>query len=118
AATPANHGRGFAGDGRFVYTGDSLDNIAVRRNDVARFAHDDIPLLQYGRGDLLFATISQAPGHRIPARTAQAGCLRFAAALRDRFSKIGKEHSEPEPDGQLRHETAQSRLSGKDSNGS
>ena len=117
AAALANHGRGFAGDGRFIHAGDSFDDVAVGRNDVARFANDEIAFLQYRRGNFLFATVAQTPGHRFLSRPAQAGGLCLAAAFRNRLSEIGKEHCEPQPDRELRNETAQRRLGGKDSDG-
>ncbi len=45
----------------------------------------------------------------------RAGRLRFAAAFRHGFREIGKEHREPEPDRELRDETAQCWFGGKDS---
>ena len=46
AAAFANDRRGFAGDGRFIDAGDSFDHVAVRGNDIARFADDEIAFLQ------------------------------------------------------------------------
>src|SRR5262245_58946707 len=52
-------------------------------------------------------SIPQTTCDRVFSRLPQAGRLRFAAAFRYRFGKIGKENHEPQPDRQLRHETAQ-----------
>ena len=57
AAALANDGRGFAGDRCFIHAGDSFDDIAVRRNDVSRFADDEIAFLQYRCGNFLFAPV-------------------------------------------------------------
>ena len=43
--------------------------------------------------------------------------MRFAATFRDCLGEIGKEHREPQPDRELRNETAQRRFGGKDSDG-
>ena len=117
AAAFANHRRRFAGDGRFIDAGDSFDDIAIRRNDVARFADDEIAFLQHRRGNLFFAPVVQPARHRFLARFSQTGGLRFAAAFRHRFGEIRKQDREPKPDRQLRNETAQRRLGGKDSDG-
>src|SRR5262249_37784524 len=61
--------------------------------------------------DLLLMSVPQPPTrHRVFTRLPQAGRLRFAAAFRYCFSKIGKEDSEPEPDRQLSHKAAQFQL--------
>ena len=69
-----------------------------------------------GAGTFTSRPFLQTTRHRILARPTEAGRLRFASPFRDCFSKIREEHREPEPDRQLRDETAQSRFSGKDSN--
>ena len=83
----------------------SID-IAVRRDHVAGFADDEVALLQFRRGHLLFTAVAQAPGHRVLARLAQAVGLGFAAAFGHGFGKVGEQHREPEPDGELRDEAA------------
>ena len=65
------------------------------------------PFCNIGRGNFFFAAVVQPARHRVLARLAQAVGLRFAAAFRHRFGEIGKQHREPEPDRQLRDETAQ-----------
>ncbi len=107
AAALANDGCGFAGDRRFVHAGNAFDDVAVGRNHVARFAHDDVALLQIRGGDLLFASVPQTPGDRVLSGLPQAGGLCFTAAFGDRFGEIGEEHREPEPNGELGDETAQ-----------
>ncbi|PYS39151.1 MAG: K(+)-transporting ATPase subunit B, partial [Acidobacteria bacterium] len=114
-AALANYRRGFPGDRCLVNASDSLDDIAVCRNNVAGFAYNEIAFLQSRSGNLLLASVPQTACDRILARPPQAGGLRFATAFRHRFSKIGKEHREPEPDRQLRHEASQARVSGKNS---
>ena len=83
----------------------SID-LAVGRNHVARFADDEVALLQLRRGDLFFAAIAQAAGHGVLARLAQAVGLGLAAAFGHGFGEVGEEHGEPEPDRQLRDEAA------------
>ena len=116
AAALANHRRGFAGDRRFIHTGDSFDDIAVGRDDVARFADHEVAFLQDRARELFPRGRSAGDAPSFPCAPAQTGCLRFASPFRDCLSEIGEEHGEPEPDRQLRDETAQSRFSGKDSN--
>ena len=84
-------------------------------NDVAGFADDEVAFLQDRRGNFFLAAVLQATRHRVLARPAQTGGLRFAAAFGHGFGKIGEEHREPEPDRQLRDETAQRRFGGEDS---
>ncbi len=45
-ATFPNNRRRFAGDRGFIDARDSFDHIAIGRNDVARFANNDVALLQ------------------------------------------------------------------------
>ncbi len=108
AAALANDGRGFAGDGGFVHAGDAFDDLAVGGNDVARFADDEVALLQFRRRNFFLAPVAQPARHRVLARLAQAVGLRLAAAFRHGFREIGEEHGEPEPDRELRDEAAQS----------
>ena len=53
AAGLADDRRGLAGDRRLVHGADALDDVAVRRDDLARVDDDHVALLQIGRGDLL-----------------------------------------------------------------
>ena len=51
------------GDGRFIHAGYAFDNVAVRRNGVASFAHNFVAYLQFRRGNLLLTAIAQASCH-------------------------------------------------------
>ena len=66
------------------------------------------PFCKIGRGHFFLAAILQAARHRVLARLAQAVGLRFAAAFGHGFGEVGEQHREPEPDRELRDETAQS----------
>ena len=66
AAALANDRRGFAGDRGFIHAGDAFDDIAVGRNDVARFADDEVALLQFRRGHFLFASGRADAGRSCP----------------------------------------------------
>ena len=117
AAAFADDRRGFAGDRRFVHAGDAFDDIAVGGNDIARFANDEVALLQIRRGNFFFAAVAQAARHGVLARFAQAGGLRFAATFRHGFGEIREEHREPEPDRELRNEAAHRRLGRENAHG-
>jgi hypothetical protein len=59
AAALADDGRTFAGDGGFVHACDALDDLTIRSDDVARFAHDAVAFSQIGSTDLFLRTIVQ-----------------------------------------------------------
>src|SRR5581483_9759587 len=112
-----DHRRGFSGDRRFIYAGDPFDHVAIRRNDVAGFADDQVAFLQSSGWNFLLPAVAQAPRYGLSSRPAQAGCLWLTPALRHSFSEIGEEHREPEPDCKMRHESAQCRLGSKNTDG-
>ena len=78
----------------------SID-LAVGGDHVAGFADDEVAFLQERRGNFFFAAVSQAAGHRVLARLAQAVGLGLAAAFGDGFGEVGEEHGEPEPDARV-----------------
>ncbi len=96
AAAFANHRGRFASDGGFINTGDSLNDIAIGGNNVARFADDEVSLLQRRRGNFFLAPVDQAARNRFFPCSAQAGGLGFATAFCNRFGKISEQHREPE----------------------
>ena len=87
AAALANDRRRFAGDGGFIHAGDAFDDVAVGGNDVARFAHHEVALLQIGRRNFFFAAIAQAARHRVLARFAQGWRPALCRDLRPRLRR-------------------------------
>jgi hypothetical protein len=53
AAAFADDGRGFAGDGGFIDTGDAFDDFAIGRDHIAGFADDEVAFFQARRGTLI-----------------------------------------------------------------
>ena len=60
AAALANDRRGFARDGRFIDARDAFDDLAVARNEIVRFADDDVAFPQIAGGDFLLIAVRQA----------------------------------------------------------
>ena len=87
AAAFADDRRGFAGDGGFIHAGDAFDDIAVGRNHVARFADDEVALLQIRRGNFFFAPVAQAAGHRVLARSCAGWRPGLCRGLRRRLRR-------------------------------
>src|SRR5208282_6227675 len=92
---------GFAGDGRFIHTGDAFHHVAIRRDEVAGLANDEIALLEVRGRDFVFMAVAQAPRDGVFAGFAGAFGLGFAPSLGDGLGKVGEQDGEPEPDGQL-----------------
>ena len=107
AAALADHRRRFAGDRGFIHARDSLDDSPSAGMMSPASQTTRSPFCKIGRGNFFLAAVLQATRHRVLARPAQTGGLRFAPAFRHCFSKICEEHREPEPDRQLRDEAAQ-----------
>ena len=102
----ADHGRGFAGDRRFVDRGDAFENLAVAGNDLAGLDQNDIVQLEVERVHDLNAAVQVvrigiALGRGVGAGLAQRVRLRLAAPLGDRLGEIGEQHREPQPGGDL-----------------
>ena len=106
AAGLADDGGGFAGNRRFVDRSDAFDDIAVARDELARFDQNDVACAKVERVDALHRAgqplrIDVAPGDRVGARPAQGVGLRFSAPFRHRLGEIGEQDREPEPGGDL-----------------
>ena len=99
AAAFANDGSRFAGDGGFIDTGDAFDHVAVRRNDVARFANHDVALLQdrspepFPRGHCCRRRAIVVVS-RIGARLAACALPRPSAIASAKFAKSTVNHSQ------------------------
>ncbi len=90
-----------------VDRGDALDDLAVGRDDVARFHdHDVADLETCARNPLVVLGIRAGHqlGLRLRALLAQRVGLRLAAAFGDCLCEIGKQHREPEPEDDLERE--------------
>src|SRR4029077_10815757 len=77
----------------------------------------EVVLLQDRCWHFFFTPVLQSPRHGFLTSSSQTGGLRLPATFGNSLGEIGKQHGEPEPDRQLSNETAQGRLSRKDSNG-
>ena len=107
AAALANDRGGFAGDRRFIDRGDTLDDLAIARDQVARLDEHDIADLQLvGRHVLPIRGIggTEPLCDRLRLRAPQARRLRLAAAFGDRLGEIGEQHGEPQPEADLARE--------------
>ena len=99
AARLADDGRRFAGDGRFVDGGHTLDDLAVTRDDVAGLDQDDLADLQRMGPHRLedVAHAHQDLGDGFAAHTTQRVRLGLAAALGHRLGEGGEQHRHPQP---------------------
>jgi len=107
AAGFADHRCGLARDGGFVDGGDTLDNFAVGRNEIAGFDEHDVAGFKLACGHFLVRParrMHDALSPSLAAQLAQRVGLRLAAAFRDRFGEIREQHGEPQPDDDLEHE--------------
>ena len=102
AAAFANHRRGFAGDGRFIDRGNAFDHLTVAGDNFPRRDAHHVAFAQLRGGQTLISSlIGDQVGRGLGAHPAQRIRLRFAAPLRHRLGKIGEEHGEPEPGGDV-----------------
>ena len=92
AAGFADNRRRFTGDRGFVHRGNALDDVAVRRNEIAGLDQHDVTDLQIERVHAFIDVaegfrIEQPLGVRVASRPTQARGLCFAASFRHRFGK-------------------------------
>ena len=105
AAGLADHRGRFAGDGRFVHGGGAFDDLAVGRNRLPGQDHEDVTLAQGLRRHGFQDAIGQAAiRHGLGAGLAQGGRLGLAPAFGHGLGKVGEQHREPEPQGDLQEE--------------
>ena len=99
AAGLADHRRRLAGDRRLVDRADTLDDLAVGGDDLARLDDHDVALLELGRRDLLDGAVADIRRDgRGRARRAQRVRLRLAPALGDRLGEVREQHGQPQPE--------------------
>ena len=86
--------RGLAGDGGFVHGGNALDDLAIRRDQIARLHKDDVAGLQLDRGDLRelvpIARIGKLLGDDIRLCRAQAARLAPCPGPRPRLRRSSR----------------------------
>ena len=113
AATLADHGRGLAGDRRFVDRGDAIDNIPIARDEVAGLDEErDRPASGPTPGPARCESPSgdETFRDRVGARLAQCRRLRLAAAFGHGFREIREKQCDPEPQPDLKGEPQRPRL--------
>ena len=93
AALPDNRG-GFAGDGGLVDRGDTLDHVAVSRDDIARFTDDVIALAKIRRRDFFLIRAGETAGEGLCPGALEGVGLGFAAPLGDGLGEVGEQHRE------------------------
>ncbi|MCY1173801.1 hypothetical protein D9M73_139770 [compost metagenome] len=99
----ANHGGRFTGNRRFVDCRDAFDHLAVTGDHLPGFDAHHIALAQTrGRHDLEGAIAGFAPGAQAFATGLEAVGTGLAAAFGQGFGKVGEQHGEPQPQGNLR----------------
>jgi hypothetical protein len=98
AAGFPDHGCAFSRNDRFVHSGDAVDDFAITRNNVSRFANDDVAGTQLRCGDLFDLVPAGEPlGNGIRLGLAQRFRLRFAARFGHGFGEVGEKNCKPEP---------------------
>ena len=96
----ADDRRRLAGDRRLVDRGDAFDDLAVRRDDVACFAHDDVALRR-ARRRRRGSPHRPAPRSRasVSARILRSvSACALPATLGDRLGEVGEQDREEQPD--------------------
>ncbi len=111
AAALADDRRGFAGDGRLVHAGYALDDLAVRGDDVARLADEQIALREQGGRDALLDALDEAARQGVGLRLAHGVGLSLAAPLGHRLGEVREDDREPQPEADLAHEEGVGRVS-------
>ena len=100
AAGLADHRRRFAGDRGLIDRGDTLDHLAVGRDDVAGLDQDhvaDLEAVARHQLEIVRAVAASALGRRFRLGGAQRVGARLAAAFRHRLGEIGEIDREPQP---------------------
>jgi hypothetical protein len=102
AAGFADDGRRLAGDGRLVHRGDAFDDFAVAGDVVAGLDVDHVAQAEQAAGNLFKAAVGLvALGDGLALGLAQGIGLGLAAAFGHGLGKVGEEHREPQPEGDL-----------------
>ena len=110
------HRRRLARDGRLVHRGRTLNDLAVGGYGLAGGDHHDVPFPHLIRRDVLDArsAVHAAMRNGQGAGLAQRVGLGLPAPFGHGFRKIGEQHREPEPEGDLQGETERLALRPKD----
>ena len=105
AASLANHRSRFARNGRLVHRRHTFDHFAVAGNVVSGSNIDDVARAQLPACNLLKAAVGHvALGHGLALGFAQRVGLRLTTAFGHGFSKVCKQHREPQPQSDLQVE--------------
>jgi hypothetical protein len=98
-----DHGGRFTRDGRLVDGGHAFDHVAVAGDDLAGSDQHQIALAQIFRVDRVgggvMARLSEPLGQDRPAHALERRRLGLAPTFRQAFGEVGKQHREPEPEG-------------------
>ena len=106
AACFADDWGGLAGDCRLVDRGNAFDDFAVAGDVVARFDVDDVASAEQAAGDLFKAAVGGVPlRNGLALGLAQRVGLGLAAAFGHGLGKVGEQHREPQPEGDLEVES-------------
>jgi hypothetical protein len=91
-----------AGDGRFVHRSHAFDHFTVAGDVVVGFDVDHVSGAQQAAGNLFKAAVRRVPFRNgLALGLAQRVGLSLAAALGHGLGKVGEEHREPQPEGDL-----------------
>jgi hypothetical protein len=108
AARLADHRRAFAGDRGLVHRRDAADDVAVRRDQIARLDQHDIADAQGAGGNAVIRlSVALHPlGGQLGLGGAQRCRLRLTATFGERLGKGTEEHRQPQPDHELQLEAS------------